>query len=145
MKRKYPENWTDAIKKIKSDTLRIADLIEQVDRSAKERDELSTARREALGEARAARNDAEEVRRHFADLKERLSKAETEVARLGGYLERVREDDNVADPLVEVEDEHGRRMISKRRPSKHHSMRDHIEDCRTMSMGAEKRKHWTSY
>lgn len=51
-----------------------------------------------------------------ADLKRRLLNAQLENARNEGYLQRVREDDNVNDPVVEIEDANGKRIVSKRFP-----------------------------
>lgn len=66
--------------------------------------------------ANFAMRERDEARKQFADLKERLLKAETEIARLNGYLERVREDDIVADPLVTVGDtERDAQLVPKRR------------------------------
>src|ERR1700722_11370592 len=48
--------------------------------------------------------DVQAARANHDDLKKKLYEAEIESARLRGFVERVREDDAVRDPLVEVED-----------------------------------------
>lgn len=84
-----------------------------------ERDQARDARRAEQNARMAAEADAKAARTEHDDLKKRLLDAELECARLRGYMERVREDDAVADPLVEVEDQNGKRMVSKRHPGPH--------------------------
>lgn len=143
---KYPNTFALAIKRIKQDALRIGSLEAAVKIVETTRDEAIQARRERDTERRDAIAERDETRKNFADLKERLLTAETEVARLNGYMQRVREDDNVADPLVEVEDECGRRQVSKRHPQQRcHADSSSMREYMTMGRDTEKRKHWTSY
>lgn len=80
-------------------------------------DQLREAHRVEASARTNAQADAKAARAEHDDLKKRLLNSELECARLRGYMERVREDDLVADPLVEVEDQNGKRMVSKRYPS----------------------------
>jgi predicted nucleic acid-binding Zn-ribbon protein len=130
--------------------LTIADLTKELETAKTER-----ARWEkSWGEERQKRSDAEnslaESRTHFADLKERLSNAEAETARLRGYLARVHEDDVVRDGMVEIEDERGKRQVPKRPPPLEsvgtYSMVESIGSTSYDSYGRpKKRTHWTSY
>lgn len=93
---------------------------------------------------------AEEKAAQFAELKKRLHASEVECSRLSGYMQRVREDDNVADPLVEVEDGNGKRQVSKRFPSNSHMQNSMMGGCSTTYETDDygrrvKREHWTSY
>lgn len=95
---------------------------------------------------------AEEKASQFNDLKKRLHDSELECSRLKGYMERVREDDNVADPLVEVEDGNGKRHVSKRWPS---NGMNNVYGSTDLSSNGEyvsgpyserkKREHWITY
>lgn len=97
----------------------------------------------------AAQTERDETRSQFADLKERLLNAETELSRLRGYLARVHEDDVVRDGLVEIEDGQGKRSVPRRQPpftmqvsEPYHSPILTTYD----NYGREqKRTHWTSY
>ncbi len=102
-------------------------------------EELGTER----GRRYAAERELENIRKQFVDLKERLHRAELENARNEGYLQRVREDDNVRDPLVTIEGPEGKRMISKRHPMpirNTNGMHDYVND-----MYGQKPKHWVNY
>lgn len=99
---------------------------------------------------RAAQDEVKTTREQFADLKMRLHTEELENARLKGYMERVREDDNVADPLVEVEDAGGKRQVSKRWPSNGYQHNTGMAGCNTDFATGDygrraKPQHWTSY
>lgn len=80
-------------------------------------DQLREAHRVEASARTNAQADAKAALAEHDDLKQRLLNSEIECARLRGYMERVREDDLVADPLVEVEDQNGKRMVSKRHPT----------------------------
>jgi hypothetical protein len=112
-------NFKDACKALRAaldeiDQHKIAgqELLESRDAALKAKSDEFFARRNAEDAAKAARAEHD-------DLKKRLLNSELECARLRGYMERVREDDAVADPLVEIEDQNGKRMVSKRWPSNH--------------------------
>lgn len=94
-----------------------------------------------------AEKELNETRKQFADLKERLHIAELENARNEGYLQRVREDDNVADPLVEIESPEGKRMVSKRYPSNpvYATNTMGLEEYHYNHYNKEKPKHWVNY
>jgi len=98
---------------------------------------------EESAKRRTAEASLKESREHFADLKERLANAESETARLRGYLERVHEDDIVRDGMVEIDDQNGKRLVPKRPPPLR------IEQNFTTEFanygGTQKRTHWTSY
>jgi predicted nucleic acid-binding Zn-ribbon protein len=88
----------------------------------------------------------EKTREQFEDLKKRLLEAETEQARLRGYLSRVHEDDIVRDGMVEIEDSQGKRMVPKRTPP----LLSNVYDSYDTGLGGlaysnEKKTHWTSY
>lgn len=102
---------------------------------------------EARTRAEAADKALKESRDHFADLKERLSSADAETARLRGYLERVHEDDIVRDGFVEIEDREGKRSVPKRPPPQQLVMSTNLSpDFTTDEYGRRKKRvHWTSY
>jgi PHD/YefM family antitoxin component YafN of YafNO toxin-antitoxin module len=91
-----------------------------------------------------AERELNETRKQFADLKERLHNAELTNARNDGYLQRVREDDNVADPLVETEGPEGKRMVSKRHPGNMLIVNPQDEYFHSMNRD-NSRKHWVNY
>jgi hypothetical protein len=108
---------------------------------------LDTAHKQQLNERNMrinAENEIKETRKQFADLKERLHKAELQNAENEGYLRRVREDDAVADPLIEIEGPEGKRMVSKRYPSYGHSTMTPYNSFDKL-YNNEKRKHWVNY
>jgi septal ring factor EnvC (AmiA/AmiB activator) len=86
-----------------------------------------------------------ESRSHFADLKERLQTAETELARLRGYMDRVHEDDIVRDGMIEIEDENGKRLVPKRPPQMRSVSNSGMDAFINHSSTSRKRTHWTSY
>lgn len=62
--------------------------------------------------------ERDNLRRQIADLKERLTNAETENQRMRGYIQRVQEDDVVREELITTGDPQGEQvMIPKRRPT----------------------------
>lgn len=67
---------------------------------------IAERRSAMVRDANDAKNEAvareKDTREQFADLKKRLHNSEMEVARLNGYLARVREDDVVREDLVTV-------------------------------------------
>jgi len=97
----------------------------------------------------ALRRQFDEVKSNFADLKKKLHDSELEVSRLNGFMQRVREEDAVNDPLVEIEDQNGKRQVSKRFPS--NSMQyfgnalGNDEYVRDEYGRQTKKPHWTSY
>lgn len=107
-------------------------------------------RGEELSAARTAKREAEErlkeSREHFTDLKERLHNAETELARLRGYLDRVHEDDIVRDGMIEIEDEQGKRQVPKR-PQPMMAITHHNQFSSGFDQYGRPKKqtHWTSY
>lgn len=128
--------------------------IEKLDKDlAEAREEIADLHKchdEARRNASAARDEVKTTREQFADLKKRLHASEVECSRLNGYMQRVREDDNVADPLVEVEDGNGKRQVSKRFPSNSYTQNSMMGGCSTTYETDDygrrvKREHWTSY
>ena len=112
--------------------------------------------REAVSEQRQRRQAAEaevkETREQFADLKKRLHIAETEVARLNGYIARVREDDTVREELVTVGDPEGdRRMVPKRKHEYLGNSEPNLTQfadsagCYNGYRDRPKSKHWVEY
>lgn len=96
--------------------------------------------------AQTAEDALKESRSHFGDLKERLLNAETELARLRGYMDRVREDDNVRDGYVEVDTPDGKHMFSKRRPAPPRMNMEPFQEPLHDTYGNRKRRiHWTDY
>ena len=95
----------------------------------------------------AALKEVKEVREQFADIKRRLLEAETETARLRGYLARVHEDDIVRDGLVEIEDAQGKRLVPKRPPPMNAGAVEHYEQFNSsVGYGSNKKQtHWTNY
>lgn len=135
-KHHFPKSLTEAIKEIRK-------LREAVEAATKRADEANTARSHERANRIRAEESEKETRKNFADLKERLHNSEMDVARKEGYLDRVREDDRVSDPLVEIEGPEGKRFVSKRHPMPIMNTNDY-ELHRAMH-GREKRTHWTSY
>lgn len=78
------------------------------------------------------------------DLKQRLLNAQLENAKNIGYLQRVREDDNVNDPVVEIEDANGKRIISKRFPMRQSPQYFPYSDEKEKFETRDK-KHWVNY
>ena len=75
-------------------------------------------RRKAVDQQHLLEAEIKEVRKQFADLKERLSNSELENQRLRGYIARVQEDDTVREELIVTGDPDGeRQMVPKRKPT----------------------------
>jgi hypothetical protein len=91
------------------------------------------------------------TREQFADLKKRLHNSEMEVARLNGYLSRVREDDVVREDLVTTGDpEGGQRLVPKRKHEylgnrESNGSLDAMMGCDSYGNRREKPKHWIEY
>lgn len=118
------------------------ELKDQSDRNDELRKELYAAR----DERNQAHREVKDVRDNFADLKRRLSEAESELARMRGYMQRVHEDDIVRDGMVEIEDERGKRMVPKRPHPMATPMMNDGFDVSYDSYGRPKKStHWTSY
>lgn len=135
---KFPKSLADAIQEIKSLRVERDGLRNLLDTKSAE------YQNERHGRI-TAEKETDEARKNFVDLKERLHNSEMEVARQRGYLERVREDDAVADPLVEIEGPDGKRFVSKRHPSPPMLSNGFDHAFEPSLYGREKRKHWTSY
>jgi hypothetical protein len=126
----------------------IAQLEVELARITKAKDDYYQSYRDATARATASDESLKESRSHFADLKERLLNAETETARLRGYLARVHEDDIVRDGLVEIEDGQGKRSIPRRPPpleAVRYSSPAISTDQFDNYGSRKKRTHWTSY
>lgn len=102
--------------------------------------------------ADAREKEVKQVRDQFADLKKRLHDSEVEVARLNGYVARVREDDVVREELIAVGDPEGeQRMVPKRKPEylgNHDSSispMDSIRGYDSYGNPKPKPKHWIEY
>lgn len=124
-----------------------AEISEMKQRYDQSREQIRDAE---ISKARA-HEETKEARGQFADLKKRLHNSEMEVARLNGYLARVREDDVVREDLVTVGEPGGeQRMVPKRKPEhlgnreEHHSIHDLMTDG---GYGRERKKpkHWIEY
>jgi|SRR5215472_3048043 len=112
----------------------------------------SDAKYAAQAEAVQAKEEIKEVRKQFADLKERLSNAEMENQRMRGYIQRVQEDDVVREELVTTGDPEGERMmVPKRKPTmfmqpQHYSeLGDHGIMSGYSNRDRPKPKHWVTY
>lgn len=127
---------------IKSLQSTIAELTERVDQRAK-------ALREANDAKNAAVDREKETREQFADLKKRLHNSEMEVARINGYLARVREDDTVREELLTVGEPDGQqRLVPKRKPEYlgNRQERESMHDMLIDDYGRkQKPKHWIEY
>lgn len=92
-----------------------------------------------------------DLRRKLTDLKERLATSELENARMRGYIERAQEDDTVREELIAVEDENGKRMVPKRKPTtfvQQDQYKDMTECSDTLWLRQQQkpdRKHWVTY
>lgn len=143
-KRKLQVNGiNDALKQLRA-------ALDKIDVVTRERDEAVRLRMEAAAARRTAEETVIKTREHFNDLKERLHNAEMETSRLNGYMQRVREDDNVADPLVPVTDGSGTRQVSKRWPSNgmanSYGLQNAGCDYQHQAYGeTKKREHWITY
>lgn len=118
-----------------------------------------TARLDKRGELLRSANDGQitaqerekEAREQFADLKKRLHTSEMEVARINGYLARVREDDTVREDLVTVGEPGGeQRMVPKRKPEYLGNREPDysLAECMTTDgygRDRKKPKHWIEY
>lgn len=126
--------------------IRVADL------TASDTDRLAVNNRLRC-ELDQAKKTALETRAMFADLKERLVKAEAETQRMRGYIARVQEDDVVREELVTVGDPSGeQRMVPKRKPtpfeppSPYSIIEAAGESLRTNAYGERKPpRHWVTY
>jgi chromosome segregation ATPase len=104
--------------------------------------------RERASESRSAQVTAEtalkESRTHFADLKERLADSEANLARLSGYIDRVREDDNARDGF-DVVDQTREIIVPRRKPAS--AMMASSLDGNPVADRAsgQRRRHWTDY
>lgn len=113
-------------------------------------DHLGNKTREATEAKEAAQEREKATRKQFDDLKFRLHNSEMEVARLNGYLSRVREDDVVREELVTIGDpEGGQRLVPKRKPEFLGNREPRMTDlCAGESYGYHNRakpKHWIEY
>ena len=116
---------------------------------------LNSAQREreatANAERRNAQARAEETQKQFSDLKRRLHESEVELARLRGYLARVREDDIVREELVAVGDPAGaQRLVPKRKPALDEpplftGVPDRFEHHGGFGLERSQPKHWIEY
>jgi chromosome segregation ATPase len=107
--------------------------------------EVSRYRRIA-DEKFAAQQEADkalkESRVHFAELKERLADSESNLSRLTGYIDRVREDDNARDGF-DVVDQSRQFVVPRRDPSK--ARETSSIDLHSPNVGGQRRRHWTDY
>jgi hypothetical protein len=110
--------------------------------------------RKSLAAVKEAENQRNSVVEQFGDLKKRLHNAETEVARLTGYVARVREDDVVREELIAVGEPGGeQRMVPKRKPEYLGNREGGYSDCGVGVTGEtffeshrkQKPKHWIEY
>lgn len=101
------------------------------------------------GDVRRANNHAAEIEKNFADLKERLQRAETELADLRGYVRRVQEDDTVNDGFFAITGEDRTTQYLPKRLVQHAPQgvagdSDLYSDLANFTR-QQKKKHWTSY
>jgi len=92
----------------------------------------------------AAQKALKESRSHFAELKERLADAETNLARLTGYIERVREDDNARDGF-DVVNQTREAIVPRRNPAKPVAASSIETGSWIGRAGGQRRRHWTDY
>jgi hypothetical protein len=125
----------------------IAQLETELADVRKTSDDNYASARDWRAKAQSSEKALEEAWSHFADLKKKLYDAEMQNARNAGYLQRVSEDDAVADPLVEIDGPNGKRMVSKRYPSQTMVAYDATQDSVMGDLYSrrEKPKHWTGY
>lgn len=115
---------------------KVKDLLDEVARQRTLTDEM----RSAKSTAEAA---LKESRVHFADLKERLADSEANLARLSGYIDRVREDDNARDGFDVVE-QRRETIVPRRNPGKPVDASS-IEPSFANRLSGQRRRHWTDY
>jgi hypothetical protein len=122
-------------------------LEEQVANLTAEKDSHAKNWLKQRDRADAAERIRDQIAKDNSDLKERLHSSETKIARLEGYMDRVREDDAVNDPMVEIDGPEGKRLVSKRYPSPRCEGGTSFNDLmlHESGHGREKRRHWTSY
>lgn len=92
----------------------------------------------------ASDNALKESRVHFADLKERLADSESNLARLSGYIDRVREDDNARDGF-DVVDQHRELVVPRRKPAAAMQASSLEGVTVTDRANGQRRRHWTDY
>lgn len=130
--------------------------LEDTERAVADQRELLDRMRKREAEAIFARDQmaktVTEVQDQFAELKERLQTAETNLAHVEGYLARVREDDEVREGLIEIGNEDEKQLVPKRKSRLHLpqygcASAGHIDHPSHWSSieTSPKRKHWTSY
>jgi hypothetical protein len=135
----------------------IAELNEQLMETTKTLDGVNDVARKWKGLADEREKIIGEQAKKIGDLKERLVRAEAENQRMRGYIQRVQEDDTVAEELVAVGDPSGEQtLVPKRKhtdfvPPNDHSersasngMSDHIFDT-CYDRDRPKPKHWVRY
>jgi chromosome segregation ATPase len=123
----------------------IAELQAQVAQSNESASRASMTAATAVRERDESRRQLEESREHFGDMKIQLLEAEKTIARLEGYQQRVREDDNARDGFDVVEQ--NREVIIPRRSPGAGVPVHTIETSRAMDAYGRStpRKHWTEY
>lgn len=104
---------------------------------------------ETTNRAMVAERSAKEAREQFDDLKRRLLESETELARLRGYLARVREDDAVREGYMEIDGPQGK-ITAPKRPDKSWERRPEpslFDQQMNSHFTGDRRekKHWISY
>lgn len=134
-----------------SDALRVGDkLFDAFLMRGKRIDELAVRHNDAVVERSAALNERDRTREQFADLKKRLHDSEIEIARLGGYLERVGEDDQVRDGVEMIKEEDGTHLRQVRPPMRQRVASDDgrpmapVYDSYGRQVG-KTRVHWVNY
>lgn len=121
----------------------IAALKAEVQRLKEYADEKCVEARRRLTAQTEVENALKESRTHFADLKERLADSESNLARLSGYIDRVREDDNARDGF-DVVDQTRELIVPRRNPSKSVAASS-IETSTADRISGQRRRHWTDY
>jgi len=105
----------------------------------------SNDRQKSSARAAAAEKREKDTREQFADLKTRLHASEIENARLRGYIERVNENDDATEELVEIKLGNETHRVPKGRVME--LMRAVYEPPIKVyrDQGEKQNNHWTNY
>lgn len=150
--RKIIEKWSEIDKDntatIETLNLQVKDAEDRCDTLVRERDE-------AFDGKRAAEAERNQAFKEMTTLKERLFTAETLVARMQGYVDRVQEMDEAARPLVPTtrESNHRASPLLRRGAGGPHEPWSDPGNADAVNYGlspleremAKQRRHWTSY
>ncbi len=94
----------------------VSSLVKLAEDLEKDRDNEAKVSHIRLMSLGVANKERDEARAQFADLKDRVLALTTQNAELGGYLQRVAEDDVARDGHFVIEAGNGERVIKPKRP-----------------------------